>query len=314
MGAVPNSEQVYYRDKYWNDHELVLEYLKRLIACGNQQHPEWWPQHIFRHYLNQKPRPKALFLNCGNGWVERELYDLGCFVEATAFDYSDTLLQEAEKLKGERKITYLQADCNKVTFPENEFDLVFNVAALHHVQLLNRMLRTLLHALKPDGLFISFDYVGAHRNQYDHALWSDMQYVNMLLPAQFQKNPLPYPHLETMLSSDPTEAIHSELILEFFERYFYTLERKDLNGAIAYQIMHNNHALFTDHPLAQSTVKFLIEMDELYSSIGERPALFSFWVGQPKKSVLNRSELLQKWENEEQSREERAAQNGGRYY
>ena len=314
--SVPASSQVYYKDIYWNDHQIIREFIGRRIGGGMPREQLWWHRHFFEAYLQNKPAKRALILNCGNGWVERELFDLGIIESAVGFDYSPELLGQAESSRGERKLTYFIADCNTVDFEPESFDLIINYAAMHHVQWIDRLQRLVAQALTPDGYFVNFDYVGPHRNQYGEELFSRMQEINALLPAQFCKKPFLHPDLQAMLASDPTEAIHSELIFETFDRYFYSLERKDFNGAIAYQIMHNNYELFMEH-IANSneTVQFLLECDELSSEYGQVPPLFSFFIGRPRKSALGaaNSAQLTAWTQEELERETLATNAGGRY-
>ena len=281
---------------------------------GRQDSPVWWPRHFLNHYVNGGLFERALVINCGNGWVERELYDLGIFKSAVAFDYSSELLDQARKEAGIRPLEYLQADCNKIEFPENSFDLVINVAAMHHVQYIDRMCRMIATVLKPEGYFLNFDYIGPHRNQYGKEHFAYLEQVNDLLPIGLRKKDLVHPHIETMLHYDPTEAIHSELIIEYLNRYFNVSERLDLNGAIAYQIMHNNHALYDDsNPSAKKAVEFLLEMDELYTHIYKLPALFSYFVAKPNKKILQDMGAMEKYTEEEQQREFYAASNGGKY-
>ena len=142
-----------------------------------------------------------------------------------------------------------------------------------------------------------------------------MKRVNAALPAGFAANNLAHPHLETMLVMDPTEAIHAELIFETFDRYFYMLERKDLNGGVAYQIMHNNDELFmTGFSAAEASVNFLVDTDEILTNCGVVPNLFSFFVGQPNKGILDDQQFIDKYAALEEEREAQANQSGGRYY
>jgi len=315
MSQSPNSAEVYYKDLYWNDHELTLEYMYRLIAAGLRKESKWWPAHFLERYLEGKPVEKALFINCGNGWAERELFWLGLFRSADAFDYSEELLTQARTSAAGLPINYFQADCNKVELAVNHYDLVVNVAAMHHVQYIDKLTRLLATSLKPEGHFVSFDYVGPHRNQYSEEHFSTMASINSRLPRNMRRKPFLAPHLPTILHMDPTEAIHSELVLPMFERYFYTVERKDLNGAIAYQIMHNNPALVRDqNSESLKCVELLLELDQLYSSILDFPTLFSFFVGKPRKELLKDEVLMRKFLAEEEARENTAKAQGGLYY
>ena len=314
MSSQPVSAEVYYRDIYWNDHKLTLEYLSRLIRMGLYQPAQWWPEYFRNRYAAKAPFQRALVLNCGNGWVERELYDLGIAEQFVAFDYSEDLLVEARELAQDRTIEYLQADCNCVWFPDESFDLVVNVAAMHHVQWINRMNCLLAKCLRKDGLFVNFDYIGPHRNQYGPRHFAEMQKINSALPSGFAKEPLHHPDMHEMLRQDPTEAIHSELSLSLFERFFYVIERKDLHGGIAYQIMHNNHELYVDGMLiADQSVSFLLQMDELYGVSRQLPPLFSFYVGRPRKALLADTEQLVRYAEEEIAREDYALAHGGIY-
>src|SRR5258708_39688948 len=94
--------------------------------------PEKWWQEDFKERFCAEPFQSALFLNCGNGWVERGFIDGGMVASVLAFDYSADLVAEANAAKGDRPITYFQADANTVDLGEDKFDLIVNVAALHH--------------------------------------------------------------------------------------------------------------------------------------------------------------------------------------
>lgn len=180
----------------------------------------WWIADFKERYC-QKPFEHALVIMCGNGWVERGLYDKGIAKQFSSFDYLEDLLQKAEQMKEDRPIHYFQADANKIELEENKYDLIVNVAAMHHVQYINRMCKTLCHALKPGGVFVNTDYIGPHRNQYSLRHWNHVKTINTQLPQQYRKQPLNKPHLGTMLHTDSSEAIHSELTFDSIARYFH---------------------------------------------------------------------------------------------
>ena len=131
MSTVVNkNSKIYYSGKYWNDFPKVLEYMSQNFTGDKNKY--WMDE--FKERFAKKPLKNGLFLNCGNGWVEREFIDRKIVLKATAFDYSEELLKGAEEGRKNRQIKYLKADVNKVVFKENQFDLIVNVAALHHVQ------------------------------------------------------------------------------------------------------------------------------------------------------------------------------------
>lgn len=237
MKSVTNlNSKVYYHGQYWNDIPIISEYIqKRLTGDENKS----WIMNFKEKYAS-KPFGHALFLNCGDGRWEREFIDRKIVKKVTAFDVSPSLIKKAKELKGKRNIAYLLKDANTVTFGENSFDLVVNIAGFHHVQYLNRLCLILAKSLKRNGLLVSYDFVGPYRNQYSLLNWFLINLVNRKLPKNIRKPKLGYPHLPTMLVTDPTEAIHANLINRTIGRYFVILDKRDVGGGIAYELFTHN--------------------------------------------------------------------------
>ncbi|HXA43611.1 MAG TPA: methyltransferase domain-containing protein [Candidatus Solibacter sp.] len=311
MATVVNeNSQVYYSGDYWNELPRVLEYMSENFTGDRTR---WWTADFAERFC-QQPFQHALFLNCGNGWVEREFLDRGLVVKATAFDYSNDLLKSAEEERGGRPITYFQADANRVELEADQYDLVVNVASLHHVQYIDRICRMLCRALKPGGLIVSCDYIGPSRNQYSRRHWSHIKSVNRSMPAAARKQPLRHPHLPTMLVMDPTEAIHSDLIMETLARYFDIIERHDTGGGIAYELLTHNARLKELSPAElDPIVENVLRADRDYTRTGAVPQMFSYFLARPRKASLDDSALLDRYRSEEEDRELHAAQWRGAY-
>ena len=314
--AVNDNSQVYYQGQYWNDFRLVLEYMCENFT-GNKN--KWWVQD-FKERFCQKPFEHGLVLNCGNGWVEREFIDFGLVKRITAFDYSMELLRAAEKEKGERPISYFQTDVNRIDFDDDQFDLIINVASLHHVQYINRFCRIMCSTIKENGVLVNYDYIGPHRNQYPFKQWYYINRVNRSLPDSMKKSPFVKPHLPTMVMDDPTEAIHSELIFESVSRYFEIFERHDTGGGIAYELLTHNPKLknVPDDEL-DTQIGRILALDKEYTHLNRVPPLFSYFLARPKKSVLSdktKLEYDQKLENlrEEKARKRHGVYSNGQYF
>jgi hypothetical protein len=94
--------EVYYTGKYWNDLDCTNRMINRRISGDGAVN--WW-----RHFASHTGRvfERALILNCGNGWVEREMFDGGLFKEAVGIDYSEPVLNDARRPpRGDRLGTY----------------------------------------------------------------------------------------------------------------------------------------------------------------------------------------------------------------
>jgi SAM-dependent methyltransferase len=312
-GTVNSDSSVYYQSGYWNDLPLVQQYLNRR-ATGDPQLP--WTEHLAAHRGGKFA--KALVLNCGNGWVERGLVQSGLVTEAVGVDYSDDLLAaarvEADKLG--LPLRYAQLDTNSAQWPEDGYDLVINHAAGHHIAYLDRVLRSIAELLPADGVLVSWDYVGAHRNQYPAVQWEAAWQLNGELPDGFRHAELIYPHLPTMLHTDPTEAIHAELILPTMRRYFDLEHLRTLGGGLAYPVLTFNRGVF-DRPAEESApvVAQVLAADEEWTDAdAEARTLFAYVIARPRKAALADADQLAAWTAAEQEREHRAAGAGNRYY
>jgi SAM-dependent methyltransferase len=274
----------------------------------------WW-----KHFAERTGRTfeRALFLNCGNGWVEREMVSSGFVKEAVGVDYSDALLEQARSAatRDGLSIRYHQLNINSDQLPTDDFDLVVNHAAAHHIARIDRVFREVCRLLPPNGWFISFDYVGPHRNQYAYDAWERAWRLNSQLPAEAQQV-MRYPNIEAMVQIDPTEAIHSELILETLERYFSVDEKVCLGGAIAYPILTHNANLFAmeDSHERERLAQRVLDEDERYLERNPDSSLFAYFTAQPNKAILTCDTLLQRWGEEEGDRERAAEARGGQYY
>jgi len=316
-GTVASDSSVYYQSGYWNELPLVQQYLNRR-ATGDPAVS--WSEHLAGYHGGAFA--KALVLNCGNGWVERELVQAGLVKEAVGVDYSEDLLrtarEEAEKLG--LPLRYAQLDTNTARWPEDGFDLVVNYAAGHHIAYLDRVLRSLAEQLPETGLLVSWDYVGAHRNQYPAAQWEAAWTLNRSLPDGFGHEEMNYPHLPTMLHTDPTEAIHSELFLPVLRRYFEVEYARPLGGGLAYPVLTFNQRLAA-RPAEESdpVVEQVLAADEAYTDAytdGDpmQRTLFAYVIARPLEAALADTAQLAAWTAEEDERERRGADSGGRYY
>lgn len=307
---VPSATFEYYGSNYWNAIEMVELELRRRAA---DRWGQSWAQKL--REWNGAPFTKALSINCGNGWVERELVGTQVVASAIGIDISDALLAEARTHAADAglDITYERHDTNTSDLHFEGIDLVVNFAAMHHVARIDRVMRQLCRLLPEHGAFMSWDYIGPHRNQYPTAMWEAMWALNATLPPAMRKK-MQYPHLPTMLESDPTEAIHSELIMATMRRYFHLHHVRYLGGALAYELLNFNDGFFDgrDH---SAMVQQLLDADAAHMEANpEANTLFVFVLARPNKAALDDVDALAEWAREEDERELAAERNGGRYY
>ena len=308
--TVAEDSSVYYGGGYWNDLPDVAAHIDRR-ATGKPDTS--WYEHL-RDVTGGRTFAKALFLNCGNGWVERELLRAGVVSDAVGTDISEDLLAQARRHAEQEGLSarYYARDINTADLPEGDYDLVVNYAAAHHIAYLDKVLRKVAQVLPEHGVFASVDYVGPHRNQYDYEQWQAAVALNETLPEGWRST-MSYPHLPTMLHGDPTEAIHSELILEIVRRYFRIEECNAIGGALAYLVLSFNPGLHEQSgPERDAVVERVLAADSRWTD--DHPPLFAFFWGRPDKTALADTDALARWSEQEEEREQVAAANGGIYY
>jgi ubiquinone/menaquinone biosynthesis C-methylase UbiE len=288
---------VYYKEKYWD----AFPQAKRYIHFQTTGYKTRGGLEDFKKKFAQKPFKHGLFLNCGNGWLERWFIENGVVKKATGFDCSEELLAEAERKKKKLPIKYFKADANTIELPENKYDLVVNSAALHHVQFINRFCYQIAKSMTANGVFSHFDYIGPRRNQYSARDWQLIQDVNNSLPKSIRKEPLSYPHLPTMMVMDPSEAIHSDLILESVGRYFDIIEQHNISGMIAYNLLSLNPKLRRGQQ--NKSIERIIEADKQAFAAKQIQPLFTYMVVKPNKQILTQTKKVKLWQLAENLRE-----------
>ncbi len=164
----------------------------RLIAGGVRG--PWFEDHFSR------PRPAVRARRCSStaatGGSSGRWWRPASSGEAVGIDYSDDLLEEARREAGTLglPLTYHQMNVNTAEFPPGPFDLVVNYAAAHHIAMIDRVFRRICTMLPEDGCFLSFDYVGPHRNQYSTVAWERAWAVNNELPEHLRQS-MAYPNV-----------------------------------------------------------------------------------------------------------------------
>ena len=301
-----NNHAVYYTGKYWNDYPECLSIINTRLFGKDID----WKDYLINQGL--KNFEYALILNCGNGWVERELYDCGIIGKATGVEYSLNLVEECNLQKKNRNLNYICHDINTVKFEENTFDVVINFAAGHHIRYIEQVWVNIQKWLKPDGKFIHNDYIGPQRNQYSKRQWTEMNLTNNNLNIAIKKQ-LGYPDVIQMMKDDPTEAINSDKIIPLTYDIFNVVYHTKSGGAIAYELLtHNNNLFNFTSSQRKEVVKYIMGEDLKYmNKTGE--SFFHFIIAENNKSIQEIQPILDKHLNNMNIREKIADYTYGHY-
>jgi len=270
----------HYSDKYWNDLPRVVRYKNKLSTGNEDIH---WIDDILIRFKENIPFENVLIVGCGNGWLERKLSDIKIGKSFDAFDISEKYIQEAKDKKGNRNINYFIDDINNLQkISTKKYDAIFNFAILHHAIEIDFAMKKLAESLKSGGLIFNEEYVGPVRNQYSNENLQRMLEVNSDLPERFRSKHVLRPPLANF-RVEPSEAIHSDLVIPTFHKYFESIFERNMNGGIAYQILWNNIVEFEKNdPDSSYWLEYLLEKDLELSSNQQVSILFWYAVGKPK--------------------------------
>ena len=108
------------------------------------------------------PNKKVLDYGCGNGIHTISIAKMGA-EKVVAIDLSGRSLEIAREIAKKEgvggKIEFLKMDCEKMSFPNNSFDVIFDGGTFSSLDL-KRALPELARVLKPEGTLIGIETLG----------------------------------------------------------------------------------------------------------------------------------------------------------
>lgn len=279
MAKKPKTEtyDYYHKNTFWNDHFMTKRYMNSLMTGDEEYH---WMQFLFDTYFSKrKGKVKAVSIGCGNGWQDRNLHDIFNFAELDGYDVAPDLIEDAQQKAPTKNFKYEIKNLNEDLLPkENYYDLAINVAALHHIENMDHIMKQVYKILKPGGIFVHYDYTGPKRNQYSDKDLEYMNWMQHMLPEELVgREPIGRPSIEVMLREDPSEAVGSDDIIPYLKNYFNIDYHRDYNGGLLYQVLYNQVQNFdTENPIHNSLIKVALELEREMTWSGKVRPLFSF--------------------------------------
>ena len=108
--------------------------------------------------LELKNGTKALDLCCGTGDITKLLSDRKEIEKVIGVDYSKKMLAIAKGKIFSLKTEFIEADCLKLPFEDNSFDLITMCFGLRNIEDKNSALSEIKRVLKNDGQFLHMDF------------------------------------------------------------------------------------------------------------------------------------------------------------
>lgn len=197
-------------------NQYIAEFLSKKNPAGMFE--------ILEKHCKGKNNLSALSIGCGCGALERDLLTLGYFSKIHGTDISDESLkvakEKAERVDKDGVIQYFKHDANNDEYRE-KYDVIIAVSCVHHIERLEFFYASVRKALKPDGIFLQFEYTGAARFQHPPVLVSTVNFILSLLDSKHKiKEKYEAPLLIHHMAADPSEACRSDEIEELTKKVF----------------------------------------------------------------------------------------------
>lgn len=274
------------RPTAWTDSPLVNRLYIHPLISGSAD--TGWLSYVACQYF-PTPAGRALSLGCGGGGLERHGFDLQIAREFHGLDVSEgaiALARELARRPRKRRIRYDVADLNTLVLPENRFDTVFASQSVHHITALEHYLDQVRRTLKPGGLFILNEFVGATQFQWPDAQLAHANAMLARIPERFResirghglKTHIERPTLALMNQIDPTEAIRSADILSEVNARFDLVEARDFGGTLLQLVLEDIVGNFRDTPEDIAVLQSLFDEEQALLASGELQSDFTLRV------------------------------------
>lgn len=179
---------------FWLQHPSVQQRLA--IKESGRPDGNWIDHTLETYFAGRLPLARCLSLGCGRGQVERAWAARNAFTACDAYDISPASIADANAAAaadGCTGIHFAVADINRIELPPQTYDAVWAVSSAHHFSELEHIFGQVARGLKPGGLFILHEYIGANRFQFAARQRQVIQACLDLLPTPYRLLPAATP-------------------------------------------------------------------------------------------------------------------------
>jgi len=190
-------------------------------------------------------------LSVGSGICSHELKfaKYHNFKEIICVDIVEYLLKKAAKHTKKESLENIKFWCEDILeldFEPHEFDMIMFNSSLHHFSNVEDLIKTKIKKwLKPEGILLINEYVGANRLQFNKEqiliINTGLKLIPKHLRQRFKstliKNRFYGSGYIKMIIADPSECIESENILPTVRSEFKVIEEKAIGGNLLMNIL-----------------------------------------------------------------------------
>ena len=238
-------------------------------------------------------RADVLSLCCGVGDAERTFLRAGAFERVVGIDLSERVVEKGRQesqAAGMTGLEFVRGDVNTLNLEANSFDLVLSWMAMHHVRELEHVYEQAAQALRPGGILVLNEYIGAPRFAFPPAQVRLMDHWLAALPEELRRWPtgelrtMTAPDPRIVEAEDPSEAIRSDEIIPRLGQRFNIIDRVDYGGGLLHFLLGGSVQCFAEsNPIHMGWLDRLYDAERAAMARGEIGSDFTLLVAEPKR-------------------------------
>ncbi len=236
----------------------------------------------FKNQWFKQPVQAALSIGCGFGIFEREAVRHKLADKLEGVDISEGAIASCVKKAAEDgmsdSISYRVADCNALILPRGQYDAVFGMGSIHHIEKLENLYEQIARTLKPGGLFCMNEYVGPARFKVSPLVHRYINGLLRMLPddkRRYVRNPSEIktkwepPTPAWFEKNDPSEAVRSADIVPLLADRFEIVGFQPFGGTILHHLFAGIAGNFhEDDPEDCAFIDLCIDAEERLEQAG----------------------------------------------
>lgn len=252
-----------------------------------------------QHYLHDlSPVARILSVGSGDGALERHLALINAAHVIEGIDIAPkrvALAEQTARSAGlQDQIRYAVCNAETAAFPSTEYDAIYFNSSLHHMSNLDAILAKCSAALKPHGYLFVNEYIGPNRFKFSAREKEVMQSVFTMLPEKYRvshadhdrgrlRKHVHFPDPLEVARVDPSEAIHSEEIVDALQRHFQFEEFNYTGGTLMQFMLLDIAGNFSEKdPEAMRVLQLIFDIEEVLVSSGDLSPHFAMIIAKAK--------------------------------
>lgn len=293
-----HTDETYFGETYWLANTVINRHHQHKASGGRAY--DSWVNFSVQHFLGDRcPVDRVLSIGSGDGALERHLASLNTAKLIEGIDLAPKRIEIARAAVAaaglQETIHYSVCNVESNSFPGNNYDAIYFNSSLHHMSNLDEILKKCVSALKSDGYLFVNEYIGPDRFAFSDREKELMKSVFQLIPEKYRishadhdrgeiRTQVNFPDPIAVERVDPSEAIHSQDIVDALGRHFAIEEFNNCGGSLMQFMLLDIAGNFRQGDEHSMTIlKMIFEIEDALIASGDLSPHFALIIAKPKK-------------------------------